>query len=248
MRSCLYEGHVEHFRASEPVTRFRHSMYMWHVDLDELEELDRSLRLVGVERRGVHAIRSRDHLGDPARTIRQNITSFLADNGIDATGARITLLANARVFGHVFNPLSLFYCRIGGDAVTHVVAEVSNTHGERHCYLVEPSADGRCDAPKAFYVSPFLTVRGSYTLTVPEPDHRLLARVELEQDGRPAFAAELTGRRLPLRDRTLAHMLLRHPLMTWQVSGLIRFHGVGLWRRGVQVVPHARSAAGGAPR
>jgi DUF1365 family protein len=219
---------------------------MWHVDLDELEELGRSVRLLGVERRGVHSIRSGDHLGDPTRTIRQNITGYLADHGVGAAGAGITLLTNARVLGHVFNPVSLFYCRVGSDRVTHVVAEVSNTHGERHCYLVEPSPDGVCHAPKTFYVSPFLPVGGTYTLIVPEPGDRLLARVELEQQGHPAFAAQLTGRRLPLRDRTLAQMLLRHPMMTWQVSALIRRHGVGLWAHGVPVIPHAPSAAGGA--
>lgn len=243
MNSCLYEGRVEHTRLTAPGGHFRHSTYMWYLDLDELDDLGRTLRLLGVDRPGVHSIRSRDHLGDPARSIRDNAASYLAERGVADPG-RITLLTSARVLGHVFNPLSVFYCR-GADDTSHVVAEVSNTHGEQHCYLVEPGSDGRCRAPKEFYVSPFLSVEGTYTLFFPEPGADLAVRIHLEQHGQPAFAAELTGRRLPLTDRTLLQMLLRHPLMTWQVSALIRRHGIGLWSRGVKVVPHRRARVGG---
>lgn len=242
MNSCLYEGHVEHARLVEPRGSFRHSAYMWYIDLDELDELGRSLRLLGVDRPGVHGIRRHDHLGDPARTIRGNVTAYLAEQGITVPPVQITLLTNARVFGHVFNPLSVFYCRWDDGPGGHVVVEVSNTHGERHCYLVEPDPDGRCQAPKSFYVSPFLAVEGTYSLRVPEPGADLDVRIDLEQHGRPAFAAKLSGHRLPLSDRVLLRMLLRHPLMTWQVSALIRRHGVRLWSRGVTIVPHGRPA------
>ena len=240
MRSCLYEGYVEHARLASPAGRFRHSMYMVHVDLDEVAAINRSLRLLRVGRPGVHSVHSRDPLGDPLRSIRDNAVSFLAGHGVDAAEARIDLLTNARVFGHVFNPLSLFYCRVGSSRVTHVVAEVSNTHGERHCYLVEPDLAGRCRAPKTFYVSPFLAVEGAYRLVIPEPADRLTASIELEQFGRPAFAAQISARRIPLSDGALLGVMLRHPLMTWQVSAQIRRHGIGLWRRGVPVVPHGR--------
>ena len=240
----MYEGTVAHARLAGPSMRFRYSMYMWLVDLDELDGLGRSLRLLGVDRPGVHGIHGRDHLGDPARTIRENVVAYLADNGVDADRAQISLLTNARVLGHVFNPLSVFYVRDEGH-LTHVIAEVSNTHGERHCYLVEPGADGSCQAPKAFYVSPFLEAGGAYDLFFPAPGERLAARVELEQHGAAVFAAEITGRRLPLRDRTLLRLLLRHPLMTWQVSALIRRHGLGLWARGVPVQPHGSAVAKG---
>jgi hypothetical protein len=244
VNSCLYEGHVEHTRLAAPGGRFRHSTYIWYLDLDEVEGLGRSLRLLGVDRPGVYGIRSRDHLGDPARTIRDNVVSYLAEQGVLEPPGRITLLTNARVFGHVFNPLSVFYCHWDDDSLVRVVAEVSNTHGEQHRYLVEPDAHGRCQAPKTFYVSPFLAVEGTYALSFPEPGEDLAVGIELEQQGRPAFAARLTGRRLPLSDRVLLWMLVRHPLMTWQVSALIRRHGIGLWRRGVKVVPHGRPAVG----
>ena len=246
MRSCLYAGHVEHVRLADRPNRFRYPMYMWLIDLDELEVLGRSLRLVGVERPGVHSIRSRDHLGDPDRSIRDNLDGFLSQHGIDTTGARVSLLTNPRILGHVFNPLSVFYCRDEHDALTHVVAEVSNTHGERHCYLLCPDERGRCDVAKSFYVSPFLAPGGSYRMCFPQPGARVVARVALEQDGRRTFSATLAGRRMPLQDSTLLRMLARHPLMTWQVSALIRRQGVGLWARGAGRFRHRPATHGSA--
>jgi len=231
VRSCLYEGHVEHDRAVGRGNRFRYAMYMWLVDLAELDELDRSLRLLGVERPGVSSIRSGDHLGDPHRPIRENLAAFMAAQGVELGDRRVTLLTNARVFGHVFNPLSVFYCEGADGRIDHVVAEVCNTHGERHCYLVQPGPDGQCETTKAFYVSPFLRVEGGYRMSVPAPGERLAVRIELVQAGRRVFAAGLTGERRPLSDAGLLRMLVRHPLMTQQVSGLIRLQGIRLWAR-----------------
>ena len=246
VRSCLYEGHVEHERLADPPNRFRYPMYMWLIDLDELESLGRSLRLVGVQRPGVHSIRSRDHLGDPNRSIRDNLDAFLSESGIDPSGARVSLLTNPRIFGHVFNPLSVFYCHDHRDALTLVVAEVSNTHGERHCYLLRPDEHGRCDVAKSFYVSPFLPPEGGYRMCFPEPGAWLVARLALERDGRRTFTATLTGRRMPLQDSTLLRSLARHPLMTWQVSALIRRQGVGLWARGAGRFRHRPATHGSA--
>jgi hypothetical protein len=238
VRSCLYDGHVEHVRVTDRPNRFRYPMSMWLIDLDEIESLGSSLRLVGAERPAVHSIRSRDHLGDPGRSIRDNLAGFLAGHGIELGHERVSLLTNPRIFGHVFNPLSVFYCHDDGDALTRVVAEVSNTHGERHCYLLHPDELGNCEVAKGFYVSPFLGPEGEYRMSFPAPGAQLVARVALEQNGARVFAATLAGRRMPLEDATLVRMLVRHPLMTWQISALIRRQGVGLWARGARRFRH----------
>lgn len=242
MRSCLYQGHVEHDRAIGRGNRFRYGMYMWYIDLAELGALGRSLRLVGVDRPGLSSIRSGDHLGDPHQSIRQNLDAFMGARGVELGDRRVTLLTNARVFGHVFNPLSVFYCEGRDGRLEYVVAEVCNTHGERHCYLMRPDENGACDTAKEFYVSPFLAVDGRYRLCLPAPGERLSVRIELFQRGRRVFTAGLTGERRPLTDRALAAMLVRHPLMTHQVSALIRIQGLRLWtRRGAHVVQYPHS-------
>ncbi len=237
VRSALYEGQVVHDRRTRLRNRFRYRVYMWHVDLDELDELDRRLWAFGNDRRALTTIRARDHLGDPRRTIRENLDRYLSAHGVDLAGGRVSLLTNARVLGYVFNPLSIFYCHRPDGSLRCVVAEVHNTYGERHCYLLEPGERGRASAGKEFYVSPFLTVDGSYEMTVGPPDERLSVQMALRQAGERVFAASLTGRRRPVTNATVARMLVRHPLMTARVTSLIHLQGIKLALRGVARVP-----------
>jgi uncharacterized protein len=237
VRSALYEGQVVHDRRAGLRNRFRYRVYMWHVDLDELDELDRRLWAFGNDRRALTAIRARDHLGDPRQTIRANVERYLSAHGIDLGGGRVSLLTNARVLGYVFNPLSIFYCHRPDGSLRCVVAEVHNTYGERHCYLLEPGARGQASAGKEFYVSPFLTVDGSYEMTVAPPGERLSVQMALRQGDERVFSASLTGRRRPATNGTVARMLLRHPLMTARVTSLIHLQGVKLFLRGVSRVP-----------
>ena len=243
MRSCLYEGQVVHDRRTPVRNLFRYGVYMWLVDLDELAALDRRLWPFGADRRALTTIRSRDHLGDPARSIRENVDAYLNLHGIDLEGGAVELLTNARVLGYVFNPLSVFYCRGPEGELRCVIAEVHNTHGERHCYLLQPGERGRAEAEKEFYVSPFLTVDGRYRMAFAPPADRLAIQMSLEQGGERIFSASLTGTRLPLTNGSLAKMLVRYPLMTAKVTTLIHLQGLRLHRRGVAHVrrpPHPR--------
>jgi len=237
VRSALYEGQVVHDRRTGPRNLFRYRVYMWHVDLDELVELDRRLWAFGHDRRALTTIRSRDHLGDPRRTIRENVDRYLSARRIDLEGGRVSLLTNARVLGYVFNPLSIFYCHRPDGSLRCVVAEVHNTYGQRHCYLLEPGERGRASAGKEFYVSPFLTVDGSYEMTLAPPDERLSVQMSLRQAGQRVFAASLTGRRRPITNASVARLLVRHPLMTAKVTSLIHLQGIKLALRGVARVP-----------
>jgi DUF1365 family protein len=233
--SALYEGSVMHTRPRpQPAGYlFRYRVYMWLVDLDRPPQLPRLFAPLG-------RIRSRDHLGEPGRSIRANVDDFLRGNGVELNGGQVLLLTNARVLGHVFNPLSVFWCHNADGTLRCVVAEVHNTHGERHCYLLEPGERGRTETDKAFYVSPFLTVDGRYRMSLSEPGERLSIQMELVQKGRRVFQASLTARRRPMTAASLVAMAVRHPLMTARVSALIRYQGVKLWLRRVPRVPRPR--------
>jgi len=221
---ALYEGQVMHTRPSGARYLFCHRMYMWLVDLDRPVRMPLPLRPFA-------GIRSRDHLGDPERSIRANVDAYLADNGIDLAGGRI------------FNPLTVYWCHGPDGDLRCIVAEVHNTHGELHCYLLRPSNRGRCEADKEFYVSPFLTVDGRYRMAFSEPGERLSVQMELHQDGARVFAASLTGRRKPLTAGNLARMAVRHPLMPQRVTGLIHLHGVRLYLRRVPLIRWHREGA-----
>ncbi len=227
---ALYDAVVGHTRHTGLRRSFHHRVYTWLVDLDAIPRLPRWLRPFA-------RFDSRDHLGDPRRSLRANVDGWLATQGVDLRGGRILMLAHARVLGYVFNPVTVYWCHGPDDALVCVVAEVHNTYGERHCYLLEPDATGRAETGKQFYVSPFLPMRGRYVMRFDPPGEHLGVHIELRQDDRPLLTASMTGRRRPVTRGAVVRMLVRRPLMPQRVSALIRRHGVALWLRRIPLVP-----------
>ncbi|MDN5918070.1 MAG: DUF1365 domain-containing protein [Pseudonocardia sp.] len=231
---AIYDSVVRHVRRKDQDYRFSHPIYLWLVDLDAMPRLPAWLRPFA-------GFRAKDHLGDPDATIRQNVDAYLALHGIDLRGGQVLMLAHARVLGHVFNPISVFWCRWGGGenhgGIACVIAEVHNTYRERHCYLLYPDPGGRAGTEKDFYVSPFLTVDGQYSMLLREPADRLAVSITLRQDDEIALTATLIGARRPATTREVLRTVLRRPLVTQRTSALIRRHGIALWLRRLPVVP-----------
>jgi len=221
----LYRARLTHVRRRAFVRRFHHDVRLWLVDLADLP------------RSRLMSFRAADHLGTPDRSIRENLTAWLAGQGV-AEPARVLMLTAPRSLGYVFNPLTVYWCYDADGTPLCVVAEVHNTYGERHCYLLRPDAGWRASTDKEFYVSPFLDVDGEYRMRLPPPGDRLSLAITLHQDGAQAFAATLTGRRVgaatPLRALGYTLSLLPH-----RVRFLIQRHGVILWLRRLPVVPRA---------
>ena len=228
---ALVEGQVMHSRRSQPRHAFRHGVYQWLIDLDDVPVQRRWLRPFA-------GFRAQDHLGDPDATIKANVVEFARLRGVQVTG-RVVMLANARVLGHVFDPLSVHWCHDTDGALVCIVAEVHNTYGERHAYLLEPDEQGVAHADKEFYVSPFFTVDGRYDLRFRLDRERVATTVRLFQgpDEDPVFTAGFSGEPRPVTPRRLVSLLVRRPLMPQRVSLLIGVHGVWLWLRRLPVVP-----------
>ncbi|GAA0950630.1 DUF1365 domain-containing protein [Actinocorallia libanotica] len=222
---ALYRCDITHTRTSPVRNAFRHRTYLWLVDLDDLPSW------------GPFASFSpRDHCGDPSRTLRENLEEFLTGHGI-ASPAQILMLCHARVFGYVFNPLTVYWCRDAAGEPLCAVAEVHNTYGGRHRYLLRPGPGGEAEAAKDFYVSPFLPVAGSYLLSLPEPGARLDLSVRLETPGAPPFTAAVRGERRPAAWPGVLAAFLRHPFAPLAGAARIRVEGAGLYLRGVPLVP-----------
>jgi cyclopropane fatty-acyl-phospholipid synthase-like methyltransferase/DUF1365 family protein len=231
MAPSLYRTEVRHVRAEPVRHEVRHRGYTWYVDLDALPD------------HGVLArFDSRDHVGDPDRSLRANLDDYLADVGIDLHGGRITMLAKARSLGYVFNPLTLYWCHDLGETPVCVVAEVHNTYGERHRYLLRTDDAGRADVEKEFYVSPFYPVDGYYRMSVPEPGNRLAVTVSLHRPGQRPFTATVRGVRRDATRRAVLATAVRHPLETVLVRALITAHGLRLWSKGLPVQPRPSDA------
>lgn len=222
---ALYRTRIRHVRATPLRHAFEYRGHSWFVDLDDLPRPPWWLRPFA-------RFEARDHLDGASGTLRAGVDALLRESGHDPDGWRITALLGARSLGHVFNPLSLFWCHDRDGAVRCVVAEVHNTYGGRHSYLLRPDAVGRAEVAKEFFVSPFNPVAGRYTLRVPEPAQRLAVSVTLHRDGHAPFIASMHGARRPATvRRVLATGFAPH-----LVSVRIRIQGIALWLRRLPVI------------
>lgn len=188
--------------------------------------------------RGVVALRDRDHGGAPGQGrgavwVREVLQAHQIV-GVE----RIDLLAQPRVLGHGFNPVSFWLCH-QGDALIAVIAEVTNTFGERHCYLLSHpdqrpiTPEDRLKATKIFYVSPFQPIQGGYEFRFDIRPDRIGIWIDYAQsDG--GLIATLTGRRTPLTTGSMLAMLIRRPFGARRVLALIHWQALKLWWKGVR--------------
>lgn len=231
-RPGLYRTTIRHTRRAPRRRDFTHASHTWLVDLDAVPDHGR-----------FGTFEARDHLGDPERSIRENVEAFLARHDVELDGGWILMAAQPRALGWCFNPISVFWC-FRGDDLAGVVVEVHNTYGDRHAYLVHPDAQGRARTEKQMYVSPFHGVDGHYEVAVPPPvsdpagdgPDRLEVAVTLVPGGSgdARFSASLSGRRV---DDATRSQVRRAALASWRGSALIHAHGVWLWARRLPVRP-----------
>ena len=231
----LVVGTVSHARQTPQRHAFTHRHYQWLVDLDDLPRLPWPARLLA-------RFDARDHLdrGREGGGIRGDVERFLARRGVllDPTD-RVLMLAHARVLGHTFDPLSVFWCLAADGTLRAVVLEVHNTYGERHAYLLELDEHSRASVDKAFYVSPFNDVSGQYDVRLRLTPDLVRISVGLDRGGRRVLTATTTGTPVPASVGTVARTAARHAFMTQRVSLLIRYHGIRLWLGRLPVLPRS---------
>jgi len=241
VNSCLYTGFVSH-RRTQPLTHaFRFPLALFHLDLDELPDLDGRLRLFAVNRGNVLSFHDRDHMDRRPGSTKRKISAFLARHGLDVAGGKILLLTQCRMFHYVFNPVSFYFCHAAEGGLRSIVAEVNNTFGEGHLYLLSdrerlpaPSEDRMSyQARKVMHVSPFVSMDAIYQFHFAPVGDRLSIRLSESERGRPFFDAHLWGRRRELTDRNLAALLLRYPLLTVKVIAAIHWQALRLYLKGV---------------
>lgn len=209
---------------------FENRSYSWFVDVDALPRMPWWLRPFA-------RFEARDHLWESAvDTMRGRVDAFLADKGIDLSGGRVTALLHARVFGYVYNPLSLYWCHDAAGVLRYVIAEVQNTRGERHAYLLPPSNVQPTMVDKKLSVSPFNDVDGHYLVQAPQPGEELDVRISLHRDHQPAFVATMRGTRRPATIRQIVAMQMLSPMAPQMNVLSMRIQGILLWLKRVPVV------------
>ncbi|MCK0169001.1 DUF1365 domain-containing protein [Jannaschia sp. S6380] len=229
-------GLTFHGRKAEGVE----NAFRYGVDYVLLDPEDRGPfpRLFGRNRAALASLRDRDHGGPPGdgRGVAW-LHDMLAEKLPDLRAGRILLLAQPRVLGHTFNPVSFWLVHDRDDVLRAVVAEVTNTYGDRHSYLCHSAdlapigAGTTLAARKILHVSPFQPVAGGYRFRFDIRDDRLAIWIDYRSPG-GRLMATLSGPRRPLTNRAILGAALRRPFGTRRVLGLIHWQALRLWWRG----------------
>ena len=119
-------------------------------------------------------------------------------------------------------------------ALAAILAEVHNTFGERHCYLLSQARFGvEQRADKVFHVSPFCSVEGQYRFRFMRTQERTVARIDHDDALGALIQTSVSGHLVALSTRTQWQALLRYPLMTVMVVVRIHWQAFKLWRKKV---------------
>lgn len=251
--AVLYSLRVMHRRRVAPLYRFVYRIFSVLFDIDQLDALDRRLRWFSHNRFNLLSLYDRDHgRGETAASgsnpLRRWAEGVCTEGGIELAGGRIRLLAQPRMFGWVFNPVSFWYCEHADGQLRAVIAEVRNTFGEKHSYLLsaasrteagasagEPLPYGaRLDKEKCFHVSPLFDLVGCYHFVFAEPGASLSVRLDETRKGEPLIDTAMAGQARPFTDAVMLRQVAAMPVQALKVMAAIHWQALKIWLRGAR--------------
>ncbi|MGQ3215021.1 MAG: DUF1365 domain-containing protein [Shinella sp.] len=239
LQSALFPGHVTHVRLKPKRHSLGYRIYSLLIDLDELETLDRRLKLFSVDRFNLFSFRRKDRGDRSGADLKGQVESAMQVVGVEPDGGPIRLLTMPRLLGWAFNPLSVFFC-YGKDGVLRAILwEVDNTFGERHGYMIPVERDAgeeilqRCD--KVFYVSPFMDLDLRYEFRVRAPTESLSIRIDAFDVQGLMLTARHLAKRTELSDAVLLRVFFTIPFLTIRVVGGIHWEALKIWLKGIRL-------------
>jgi len=260
LHSALFQGWVRHRRFSPARHDFLMPLFMVYLDLAELDAFFRPFRngmLWSTDQPAIARFAREDYLADSRGSTACSLDAAVRDRVHAATGREprgpIRLLTHLRYLGHIFNPVSFYYCFDESDsAVETIVAEITNTPWQdRHAYILHqphPARARRFTFDKCFHVSPFMPMDLTYDWAFsPPPRHTgapLTVHMNLSAaDGGKVFDATLRLTRLEATPYNMRRMLWKFPLMTTRVVARIHSEALRLWLKKVPVWPHTPTSS-----
>jgi DUF1365 family protein len=240
INSCLYKARVMHHRLAPKVNKFHYDIFMFYLDLDEIDTLSKRMKFMSRNRFNLFNFRDRDHLQlpkekpDTSKNIREHITDYLQTQGVNIGNGRIMVLTNLCTLGYQFNPVSFYFCYDEAGEPLCSIVEVCNTFREMKPYFLGTDTKHNdrytLNTTKYFYVSPFTEMDTNFDFDLQIPVEKLQVKIDdFDKEGKRFFISTLSGSRKPLTDGRLLLYFISFPLITLQVIGLIHWQALKLW-------------------
>jgi len=233
MNSCIYNGAVKHHRL-KPIKHFlNYKTFSLLIDLDEIKTLANNISIFSLNKFNIFSFYNLDHGARDGSSIKdwvlKNIKKFNISNNI----TKIKLLCYPRIFGYVFNPLSIFYCYENNN-LRAIFYEVKNTFNEQHTYIFKIKDNEKIEqkCKKKFYVSPFMDMETYYNFKLLNPKDKLSIFIKQTDGEETVFTATQTGEKREFSFKQLLINFFKYPLMTIKIISSIHYEAFFLWKKG----------------
>ena len=233
MNSCIYNGIVTHHRFKPVKHSLKYNTFSLFVDLDELEKLHNDIKIFSFNKFNLFSFYNKDHGPRDGSSLKKWVLENLKKFNINENISNIKLLCYPRIFGYVFNPLSIFYC-YDSEKLRAIFYEVKNTYNEQHTYIFKvidrEKIEQKCK--KKFYVSPFMNMNTYYNFRLLNPNEKLSVFIKQTDDQGAILTAAQVGDKKEFSFKQLLINFFKYPLMTIKIITSIHFEAFLLWKKG----------------
>ena len=238
MTSSIYNGTVIHKRFKPKIHFFKYKVFSLLLDLSDLNRLDKDISFFSYNTFNLISFFDKDHGERDGSSLFEWVKKNLVENNINSENIKIKLLCYPRIFGYVFNPLSVFFVYDNQENLISILYEVKNTFGEQHTYIfkVENNNLLQHNCSKKFHVSPFIEMNCNYFFKILKPAEKISVIIDqYKLDDKILFASQ-DGRRVDFNSKELLKSYIKHPLMTFKIISAIHFEAFKLWAKGIRFV------------
>ena len=237
--SSIYIGKVIHKRFKPKVHFFKYRVFSILLDLAEINLIDKSLKIFSYNKFNILSFYDADHGARDGTSLKQWVIKNLEDNHINTENIKIKLFCYPRIFGYVFNPLSVFFIYNEKSKLISILYEVKNTFGEQHTYIFKVTENDnfiKNTCKKKFHVSPFIEMNCQYFFKILKPSNKISIIIDQYDDEGKLLYASQDGERINLNNKNLIFSYLKHPLMTFKIIAAIHFEAFKLWIKGIKFI------------
>ena len=239
MISSIYNGKVIHKRFKPKEHFFKYSVFSLLIDLSELNQLDKEIKFFSFNKFNLISFYEKDHGSRDGSSLVAWVKKNLEVNNIHFKDIKIKLLCYPRIFGYVFNPLSVFFIYNSNEKLISILYEVKNTFGEQHTYIFKVEDDVKLfqhNCSKKFHVSPFIEMDCNYFFRILKPEDKMSVIIDQYQTNEKILYASQDGKRVDFNSKELLKSYLKHPLMTFKIISAIHFEAFKLWTKGIKFI------------